>query len=157
VLILRSGSFFSPHDTKSFAVQLLRELQDGRRPAAATDVLISPVYVPDLADAALDLLIDAEAGIWHVTNTGALTWLELARELATAANCDGDRVVEKSASEIWKAPRPPAIELGSDRGPQLSEIRSAVQRFVNDTRLVELHDLPNPNAGQRDPVLTNSP
>jgi dTDP-4-dehydrorhamnose reductase len=34
-------------------------------------LLLSPTYAPDLIHTALDLLIDAERGIWHLANEGA--------------------------------------------------------------------------------------
>ena len=46
---------------------------------------MSPTYVPDLVDRALDLLIDGAAGVWHLANAGAVSWLEFARMAAVAA------------------------------------------------------------------------
>ena len=154
VLIVRTATFFSPHDARNFAVTLLRDLQDGRAPAAVADRFMSPTYLPDLVDAVLDLLIDGEAGIWHLSNTGRTSWAELSRMLAEAAGYDPDGIVEVSADALWSAPRPADIALGSVRGSQLSEIDPAVQRFVNDTRLVAVKRPPHPNAAKRDPILT---
>jgi len=74
--------------------------------------------------------------------------------LAEAAGYDPDGIVEVSADALWSAPRPADIALGSVRGSQLSEIDPAVQRFVNDTRLVAVKRPPHPNAAKRDPILT---
>ncbi|MGI4881446.1 MAG: hypothetical protein ACRYG4_28625 [Janthinobacterium lividum] len=38
---------------------------------------MSPTYIPDLVDATLDLLIDGEVGVWHLSNPGRVSWLEL--------------------------------------------------------------------------------
>jgi dTDP-4-dehydrorhamnose reductase len=37
--------------------------------------LMSPTYVPDLVNAALDLLVDEEKGIWHLCNDGLVSWV----------------------------------------------------------------------------------
>ncbi len=52
---------------------------------AANDLTISPTYVPDLVHASLDLLIDREAGLWHLASGAALTWDALARRAAERA------------------------------------------------------------------------
>ena len=59
----------------------------GRRRAVRRrdDLIVSPTYVPDLVDTCLDLMIDGERGIWHLTNGTALSWAELARRAATLA------------------------------------------------------------------------
>jgi dTDP-4-dehydrorhamnose reductase len=40
----------------------LRKLAAGLQVAAASDVVMTPTYVPDLVHASLDLLIDGEQG-----------------------------------------------------------------------------------------------
>jgi len=47
---------------------------------AASDQRVSPTYVPDLVNVALDLLIDGTDGIWHLANEGDISWSELARK-----------------------------------------------------------------------------
>ena len=74
-------------------------------------------------DRALDLLIDGASGIWHVANQGALSWLELAKTAAVAANLDPD-AVESCQRAVSRLPalRPRYSALGSDRGPLLPPI-----------------------------------
>mgnify|MGYP003289203995 CR=1 FL=1 len=55
---------------------------------AADDQLVSPTYVPDLVQAALNLLIDDERGVWHVANRGAVSWAGFAQMVAEAAGLD---------------------------------------------------------------------
>src|ERR1051325_5249871 len=78
-LVVRTSAFFGPRDEYNFVTLALRSLARGRAFAAASDCVISPTYVPDLVDASLDLLIDGERGVWHLSNRGALSWAELAR------------------------------------------------------------------------------
>ena len=53
--------------------------------------IVSPTYVPDLVHATLDLLLDGENGIWHLTNKGAISWHDLACQVADMAKLDIDR------------------------------------------------------------------
>ena len=69
---MRTSAFFGTWDTSNFAVQALTAIRQGRPWRAAADIVISPTYVPDLVNAALDLLLDGESGIWHLSNDGAL-------------------------------------------------------------------------------------
>jgi dTDP-4-dehydrorhamnose reductase len=41
------------------------------RTAGQAFARISPTYIPDLVDACLDVLVDGEAGVWHLTNGAA--------------------------------------------------------------------------------------
>jgi dTDP-4-dehydrorhamnose reductase len=67
-LVVRTSAFFGPWDEHNFVTQALAALGEGRPFAAAGDMTVSPTYVPDLVNACLDLLIDKECGIWHLTN-----------------------------------------------------------------------------------------
>src|SRR5947209_16752139 len=73
-LVVRTSAFFGPEDEYNFVTAALRALAEGRRFAAARDSVVSPTYVPDLAGVCLDLLIDGERGLWHLSNQGALPW-----------------------------------------------------------------------------------
>jgi dTDP-4-dehydrorhamnose reductase len=151
-LIIRSATFFSPHDAKNFAVRILDDLDKGATPPAANDCFMSPTFVPDLVDAALDLLIDGETGIWHLSNPACMSWEEFARELAEAAGFDPEAIVGMPARDLgWTAPRPSRTPLGSVRGKMLSEVEPAIARFLHDTRLAPHRRAPQSSASQRDP------
>ncbi|MEC5163762.1 MULTISPECIES: SDR family oxidoreductase [unclassified Janthinobacterium] len=76
-LVVRSSAFFGPWDDCNFLARALAALERGQPFAAAADLTVSPTYVPDLLHACLDLLIDEESGIWHVTHGAPVTWAEL--------------------------------------------------------------------------------
>ena len=84
-LVVRTAAFFGPGDRHNFVAQAMQALQRGQRWQAANDQLVSPTYVPDLAQAALNLLIDGERGLWHLTNHGAVSWAGFAQMVAEAA------------------------------------------------------------------------
>jgi dTDP-4-dehydrorhamnose reductase len=120
-LVIRASAFFGPWDAYSF-VTLARL---GQIDAAAEDVRVSPTYLPDLVNAALDLLIDGESGIWHLANQGDVSWAELA-ELA------GADVEAVPAAELgWVAPRPPSSVLTSERGVLLPPLEDALARYAD--------------------------
>ena len=87
-LVIRTSAFFGPWDEYNFVTLALRTLAGGKRFSAADDSVVSPTYVPDLVHASLDLLIDGEGSIWHLANSGATTWFDLARRAAQLSGLD---------------------------------------------------------------------
>ena len=81
-LIVRTSAFFGPWDRFNFVANTIERLKRGETVYASDRAIVSPTYVPDLVHAALDLLLDEETGIWHLTNQGAISWHDLAREAA---------------------------------------------------------------------------
>jgi dTDP-4-dehydrorhamnose reductase len=129
-LVIRTSAFFGPSDRANFVTRLLETLSAGGTFRAASDVIVSPTYVPDLVDRVLDLLIDGAAGLWHVANAGALSWMAFARMAATAAGLDPDAV--EPGHPPASARRPPFSALGSERGTALPPLEDCVSRYVRD-------------------------
>ena len=110
-LIIRTSAFFGPWDRSNILTRALAALRAGRDwtvPAA----MVSPTYVPDLANAALDLLIDEERGVWHLASGGAVSWLEFVRRGAALASLDTTRLHEDQVAR-------PYTVLGTERGALL--------------------------------------
>lgn len=108
-LIIRTSAFFGPWDRYNFLFETIEKLKRGEEVVASDRTIVSPTYVPDLVHATLDLLLDGESGIWHLTNQGAISWHELAREAASGAKlgreairlvrpADGDEHADTSLS-----------------------------------------------------------
>jgi dTDP-4-dehydrorhamnose reductase len=132
ILIIRTSAFFGPWDQYNFAYRILQDLKEKKRCLVANDVTISPTYVPDLVHASLDLLIDEEEGLWHVTNNGAFSWAEFAREIAERAKLSQNSVASCSQEEMaWKARRPRYSALQSSKGVSLSSIDDALTRYFS--------------------------
>ncbi|MGZ8219989.1 family 1 glycosylhydrolase [Methylomagnum sp.] len=130
-LVIRASAFFGPWDAHNFVTQTLAALAAGLPWLAAEDAVVSPTYVPDLVNAALDLLIDGEAGLWHLANAGALSWVDLARRAALGAGLDPGRVIPRSRSELgWAAPRPAYSALASERGSLMPPLDEALARYL---------------------------
>jgi len=130
-LVVRTSAFFGPWDRHNFVTLALGALRAGRPVAAADDLVVSPTYVPDLVHACLDLLIDREHGIWHLSNGQPVTWAELARRAARCAGLDPGGVRAcRSDSLGWRAPRPRYSALDSRRGALMPSLDGALLRLL---------------------------
>ena len=130
-LVVRTSAFFGPRDEHNFVTLALAALAAGNPFAAADDVVVSPTYVPDLVDAALDLLIDGERGLWHLANEGAVSWAELAEAAARAVGVPS-AALERVPIDALRLPaeRPRYSALASERGTLLPPLEAALARFA---------------------------
>jgi dTDP-4-dehydrorhamnose reductase len=136
-LVIRSAAFFGPWDDLNFVTQGLAALQRGERWRAACDQVVSPTYLPDLVQASLDLLIDGEHGIWHLTNGDALSWVELACRACEHAGLDRRLVDPSPGIRLGQlARRPDYGALHSERGAILPALDDALSRYLKDRQLV---------------------
>jgi len=137
-LMIRTAAFFSPYDPHNFAAHVLRSLSGGKRMAAAADLFISPTYVPDLVDATLDLVIDGEAGLWHLANQGAVSWYGFAHMLARTLGLDGDLIIAASAASMnMPAARPRNAALATSRSRLMPGLENAVERYAAKIRAAQ--------------------
>jgi dTDP-4-dehydrorhamnose reductase len=87
--------------------------------------------VPDLVHCCLDLIIDRECGVWHLTNGHPVTWLELASKAAGQAGVDSSRLEHKCAADCqYVAERPIYSALHSNRAMLLPTLENALGRFL---------------------------
>jgi dTDP-4-dehydrorhamnose reductase len=93
---------------------------------------VSPTYVPDLVQCCLDLLLDDEHGCWHVANVGAVSWHELAAEVARRAGLSTGLVEALDDADLgWKARRPTYSVLTSERAVLLPTLDRALDRYFD--------------------------
>lgn len=99
-----------------------------------------PTFADDLAGMIRRLVVDRRTGVVHVTNQGAVSWYELAREVLAAAGLDPGRVEPITTAEMPRpAPRPANSVLdnavlrlsGID---QLDDFRVPLARLVAELR-----------------------
>lgn len=139
-LIVRASSFFGPWDEHNFIYQVLKTVSQGKHFYAASDITVSPTYVPDLVHLCLDLLLDQEKGVFHLTNEGHISWSDLAR-LATdiAASQDkhvpGEVVARPSSDLNFTAARPKFSALKSERIRVLPNFEDALHRYFKDLEI----------------------
>ncbi len=130
-LILRTSAFFGPWDSSNFVTGGLASIRRGQPWRAASDVVVSPTYVPDLVHATLDLLHDRERGIWHLCNEGALSWYELARAAARACGEPPELIEPVGAHDLgWSARRPAYSALSSSRGRIMRSTAEALTAYA---------------------------
>ena len=89
--------------------------------SVVTDQVGQPTYARDLARQ-ITALLDARppAGIFHATNSGAVSWFEFTREIFRLAGADPARVLPTdSATFVRPAPRPAYSVLGHDRWAEI--------------------------------------
>ena len=132
-LVVRTAAFFGPWDEWNFLTRTLASLAMGVPVDAADDLVVSPTYVPHLVHATLDLLIDGERGIWHLANAGEITWADLARRAARAADLDEQLVMGRAHTELGLvARRPRAAALASERGTMMPALDTALTAYVRE-------------------------
>jgi dTDP-4-dehydrorhamnose reductase len=97
-----------------------------------------PSFTEDIADGLYRLVVDRRPGLHHVTNQGAVSWYEFAREVLRAAGHDPGRVDPITTAELdppRPAPRPAnsvldnaALRLAGL--PLLADFREPLDRLV---------------------------
>jgi len=142
-LVVRSAAFFGPWDAANFVTRGLAALRAGEPWRAAGDQVVSPTYVPDLVQAALDLLIDGEHGLWHLTNGHALSWADFARRASEHARLDPRDILTTRGIDLGQvAPRPAFCALRSERGLLLPSLDDALSRYLRDHEPAPVPPLP---------------
>ena len=131
-LMVRTSALFGPWDRRpNFVSRALQALSASQPFSAVGDLIVSPTYVPDLVHACLDLLIDGEAGIWHLTNGTTLSWAQLAQRAAMLAGVPADGLSIGPASDCGLPGASPHFSaLDSERGRLLPTLDDALQRFI---------------------------
>jgi len=134
VLVIRTSMLFSWWKSTNYLIRWLKQLRAGQCVEVADDFIISPTYAPDLAHACLDLLMDQETGVWHLTNRGPISCVELLQRVATTLKlpCECIGEVTSSNSMTQAVVSPLCSALGSERGELLPKLDDAIRRFCID-------------------------
>ena len=131
-LIIRTSAFIDGTDERTFTGWVMSAANRGERIRTSGDV-ISPTYVPALADALLDLLIDGETGVWHLANHGEISWTALARRIVEESGADPGLVEEAPPEELNRvAARPSYSVLGSERGAVMPTLDESIDCLFRD-------------------------
>jgi len=131
-LIIRTSAFIDGNDPRTFSGWVMAAAGRGECIRTTREV-VSPTYVPALADALLDLVIDGERGVWHLANAGAITWTDLARRVVEEIGGDRDLVEEATPDELGRlAVRPAYSALTSQRGTLMPTLDESLDRIFQD-------------------------
>ncbi len=147
-MIVRTSSFFGPWDKYNFVHHVFQSLLSDNTIEAADNVYISPTYVPDLVNVCLDLLIDKEKGIWHLTNKGEISWADLAYKVAAKTNLNAG-LINKQPGDLmkWLAVRPNYSVLKSEKGILLPTLDNALNRYFEEINKYPVESLVFKNQG----------
>ncbi len=138
-LIVRTSAFMDAWDLRTFTARVLQAASRGERIFTSSDV-ISPTYVPALADSVLDLLIDGESGVWHLANQGAVSWTTLAQTVLAECGGDPSVVEEVPGPQLGRvAPRPGYSALGSERGNLMPSLEQSLEGLFRDRAQAVAH------------------
>ena len=138
-LIVRTSAFFGPWDQYNFVYHALNAFKNNMEFTAASDVTISPTYVPDLVNTTLDLLLDDENGIWNLSNKGEVTWAMLAEEVAARTGLNARSFKPILISEMGLvAARPAYTVLKSEKGFELPTLDDALGRYMWQQEMLTL-------------------
>jgi len=134
-LIIRTSAFFGPWDEYNFLHYVRKSLSQFEKITVASDIYISPTYIPDLVHTTLDLTIDDEKGIWHLANEGETTWAGLAMEIAEQFDMDKKFIIALPKDEIFFAAKRPAYTvLKSEKATLLPTLDDALQRYYKESQ-----------------------
>jgi dTDP-4-dehydrorhamnose reductase len=134
-LCVRTAAFFGAWHRSDFLSDALLALSCGRKFVALDDVTVSPTYLPDLAQASLDLLIDGCTGLIHLANSGAVTWTNFLQRGAEALGIDTRNLEHRRLSELnLPAPRPIYSALASERVCVMPTLEDAIDRYASVAR-----------------------
>jgi dTDP-4-dehydrorhamnose reductase len=126
-LIARSGFAMDPQLPADALASAIDTIRMQRAPALSSRVLVTPSYLPHVVDAALDLLVDAETGIWHLASPTSCSPLELARSCAERLGLPFHSRPAQSQSQDQRGPM---RALESRRGWPLPNLAAAVEAYA---------------------------
>lgn len=96
------GLYGAGSGRRAFLERVISQSESAEPMRVVADVVVSPTFAGDLADA-LRRLVQTEAyGLYHAVNAGAVSWYDFACEALRAAGSSG--AVEPIHAEAWKAP-----------------------------------------------------
>lgn len=128
-LVVRTGPLLGGEGEPDIVASVLRALEMGVPIVLPGDERMSPTGAPDAAHAALDLLIDGERGIWHLTHQGAASWADVGRMVAAAAGLGDTTLIHEPATATGRA-RGRCRVLESTRGWLLPTLDRALAHRV---------------------------
>lgn len=124
-LIVRTGLVLDLERVDDAAMGLVGALPESPT-ASADDEWLSPVWMPDLIHAALDLLVDAEVGLWHLAPEEGCSALDLRQRLAPRVGAP----FAPTARGVEPSARGPMRALASNRGWPLLDLETTLERAL---------------------------
>lgn len=135
-LIVRSGSIFNPWHRSDTLGRIIRSgMSSARHFYLASDIIISPAYVPDLVHVVLDMMIDNESGIRHVSNQQEISYYDFVKLSLRLAGLNDFIISPAPSSGLnYPARRPMYSVLESSSGIVLPSFESALTSYLYEFR-----------------------
>ena len=111
--ILRTSWLYGG-DTQHFVRKILEKLSNNQTIEVVTDQIGSPTYVGDVAEATVALLTSMnppDPGIYHVSNRGEASWLELAQKTAEMSGYSANSIAGIETSSLQSAVKRPRYSV----------------------------------------------
>ncbi|HLY61531.1 MAG TPA: NAD(P)-dependent oxidoreductase [Terriglobia bacterium] len=101
----RVSALFGPGKT-NFVQKVLENIRAGKEVVVASDQLGSATYTVDAAQKIMEVVEALRPGLYHLSNQGACSRLELAQRAAELAGLDAHQVIGKPSDQMGRrAPR----------------------------------------------------
>ncbi|MGQ9729785.1 MAG: dTDP-4-dehydrorhamnose reductase [Candidatus Zipacnadales bacterium] len=139
-VIVRTAWTFAPWG-HNFVLSILRAARERGYLRVVDDQVGSPTYALDLANALWTLAEERTTGVYHITNTGAVSRYELAKEIISLAGMSDIPIEPIKSVELNQPARRPAYSaLASKRrlplrpyGEALAECIRRIQSYAEST------------------------
>lgn len=132
-LMIRTSAFFGPWDSYNLVTRALAAIKLEEIFPVPKGVVITPTYVPDLAQATLDLLLDGVTGIWHLSNNTPVTWHGLIEQAATMMGYSNVLSTNEEEETYSADPIESAnYSLTSERGWIMPPLETALRHYVHE-------------------------
>lgn len=135
-LIIRSSFFFNPwtHDDL-LKVVLQTASIPGKQIFLPSDIIISPTYIPDLVNQAMDLLIDNESGIWHLSGPDEMSHFSFIQLALNIAEKGHKHIIPQPYEKLnFTAERPSYSVLKSSQGIVLPSIHASLNNYFTELK-----------------------
>lgn len=133
-LIIRSSFFFNPWNTADNLGSIIKSgLLSDRHFYLPADIVLSPAYIPDIVNTVLDLLIDGESGIRHLSSQEEISWFDFVHRALQIAGINGKIISPVPSSSMkFNAMRPDYSVLRSSCGITLPASDSALNSYITE-------------------------
>ena len=130
-LVLRTSWVFGggPKRDHKFVGKIARSLSAGNNIRAATDHVGSPTYAKDFVHRMTELISEGRTGIFHVTNSGAPSRYDMAKEIAAVLQPDA-RIETASYRDFGISADRASREVLTTSLPQLRSWQEALREYL---------------------------
>lgn len=142
--IFRTSGLYGIHPSRSkgvtFVERMLRAAGAGTPLQVVDDIIFSPSYVEHVVAAIWRIIEHGAFGTYHVSNTGACSWYDLAEEAIRQAGISAS--IERVQADSAQLPRRPPYSALAHRGiealgiPDLPDWREGVAAYLAARRAV---------------------